>query len=98
MTDTTIHQPTSQQGNQWLKPYYFFRAAFSAVWVLAAFTVGKSMPGVAAALLLVYPAWDAAANFVDARRNGGLQRNPPQALNMIVSGLTTAGVAIALGM
>ena len=98
MTDTNTQQLTSPQGNQWLKPYYFSRAAFSAVWVLAALTLGKSMPGVAAALLLVYPAWDAVANFVDARRNGGLQRNPPQFLNMIVSAVTAAGVAIALGM
>lgn len=98
MTDTKTRQPASPQANQWLKPYYFSRAAFSAVWVLAAFTLGKSMPGIAAALLLVYPAWDAAANFVDARRNGGLRKNLPQALNMVVSGVTTAAVAIALGI
>jgi uncharacterized membrane protein HdeD (DUF308 family) len=98
MTGTNTRQPTSPQGNQWLKPYYFSRAAFSAVWVLAALTVGKSMPGAAAALLLVYPAWDAAANFVDARRNGGLQKNLPQSLNMVASGVTAAGVAIALGI
>lgn len=97
MTDTRNDSFTSPQGNRWLKPYYFSRAAFSAVWVLAAFTVGKSMPGVAAALLLVYPAWDAAANFVDARRNGGLQKNLPQSLNMLASAVTTAAVTIALG-
>lgn len=98
MTDARTDPSTSPQGNQWLKPYYFSRAAFSVVWVLAAFTVGKSMPGAAAALLLVYPAWDAAANFVDAKRNGGLRQNPPQSLNMVASGVTTAGVAIALGI
>jgi len=97
MTHTNA-QPISPQGNDWLKPYYFSRAAFSVIWVLAAFTVGKSMPGVAAALLLVYPAWDAAANFVDARRHGGLRRNIPQSLNMIASAVTAAGVAIALGI
>ena len=97
MTHTNA-QPISPQGNEWLKPYYFSRAAFSVIWVLAAFTVGKNMPGVAAALLLVYPAWDAAANFVDARRHGGLRRNIPQSLNMIASAVTAAGVAIALGI
>jgi uncharacterized membrane protein HdeD (DUF308 family) len=97
MTHTNA-QPISPQGNEWLKPYYFSRAAFSVIWVLAAFTVGKSMPGAAAALLLVYPAWDAAANFVDARRHGGLRRNIPQSLNMIASAVTAAGVAIALGI
>lgn len=98
MTDTHTRQPASPQGNQWLKPYYFSRAAFSAVWVLAAFTLGKSMPGAAAALLLVYPAWDAAANFADARRNGGLRQNRSQSLNMLASAVTTAAVAIALGI
>lgn len=97
MTDTNA-QPTPPQGNDWLKPYYFSRAAFSAVWVLAALTVGKSMPAVAAALLLVYPAWDAAANFIDARRHGGLRRNLPQSLNMVASAVTAAGVAITLGI
>lgn len=97
MTDTNV-QPIPAQGNDWLKPYYFSRAAFSIVWVLAAVTVGKNMPGVAAALLLLYPAWDAAANFVDARRHGGLQRNLPQSLNMVASAVTAAGVAITLGI
>jgi uncharacterized membrane protein HdeD (DUF308 family) len=97
MTHTNA-QPISPQGNEWLKPYYFSRAAFSVIWVLAAFTVGKSMLGAAAALLLVYPAWDAAANFVDASRHGGLRRNIPQSLNMIASAVTAAGVAIALGI
>lgn len=97
MTNTNA-QPIPSQGNGWLKPYYFSRAAFSIVWVLAALTVGKNMPGVAAALLLLYPAWDAAANFVDARHHGGLRRNLPQSLNMIASTVTAAGVAIALGI
>jgi uncharacterized membrane protein HdeD (DUF308 family) len=91
-------QPTPPQENDWLKPYYFSRAAFSTVWVLAALMVGKNMPGVAAALLLLYPAWDAAANFIDARHHGGLQRNLSQSLNMIASAVTAAGVAIALGI
>lgn len=97
MTHTSA-QPIPAQGNDWLKPYYFSRAVFSIVWVLAALTVGKSMPGVTAALLLLYPAWDAAANFVDARRHGGLQRNLPQSLNMVASAATAAGVAITLGI
>jgi uncharacterized membrane protein HdeD (DUF308 family) len=98
MTGATTNHPTPSLETHWLKPYYFWRAAFSFVWVAAALTVGKSIPVLAALLLLVYPAWDAAANFVDAQRNGGLKRNRTQALNMIVSGATAAAVAIALGM
>ena len=98
MTDTNISEPISTQGTHWLKPYYYTRAAFSVVWVIAAFTVGKNIPAVAAFLLLGYPLWDAAANLVDARQNGGLKQNPTQLLNVGVSGLTTVAVAIALGM
>lgn len=98
MTDTNISEPISTQGIHWLEPYYYTRAAFSVVWVIAAFTVGKNIPAVAAFLLLGYPLWDAAANLVDARQNGGLKQNPTQLLNVGVSGLTTVAVAIALGM
>ena len=97
MSRTRTHQATPAQGDHWLKSYYFCRAAFSIAWVAAAFTVGKNIPAVAALLLLVYPAWDAAANYVDAQRNGGLTRNRTQSLNMVVSGVTTLAVAIALG-
>ena len=97
MPATHIDQPNSLQSNDWLKPYYFSRAAFSIAWVAAALTLGRGMPVLAALLLLIYPAWDAIANLVDAKRNGGLQQNPTQALNAGVSGIATAAVAIALG-
>jgi uncharacterized membrane protein HdeD (DUF308 family) len=42
-------------------------------------------------------ACDAAANVVDAQRNGSLRQNPSQSLNAIVSAATTAAVAIAFG-
>ncbi|VTU27477.1 hypothetical protein H4CHR_02005 [Variovorax sp. PBS-H4] len=98
MTPPNITQPGASQSNEWLKPYYFSRAAFSIVWVLAAHTLGKEMPTLAALLLLVYPAWDAIANLVDAKRNGGLQQNQTQALNAGASGVATIAVAIALGI
>lgn len=49
-----------------------------------------------AVLLVVYPAWDAVANLVDAQRNSGLRSNPTQAFNFAVSVITTIAVAIAL--
>jgi len=98
MTDTTFRTPDSRKGNEWLKPYYFSRAVFSIVWVAAAFTLGKSVPMFASLLLVAYPLWDAAANFADARRNGGLKRNLTQALNVGVSAVTTAAVVVALGI
>ena len=97
MSDINVASRALPQGNQWLKRYYFSRSAFSVVWVAAAFALGRSDSAISAALLLLYPLWDAAANFVDAMRNGGLRRNATQALNVGVSAVTTVVVAIALG-
>ncbi|WP_166909946.1 DUF308 domain-containing protein [Mycobacterium sp. DL440] len=83
------------QGTSWLKRYYFTRAAFSIMWVCAAVGLAGNTTA-AAALLLVYPAWDAIANLVDAQRNGGLRRNPTQAVNAGVSLVTTIAVGVAL--
>jgi hypothetical protein len=80
----------------WLKGYYYARAAFSLIWVGLAVTLGRQFPHVAAIMLIVYPAWDAAANYADAASNGGLVDNPSQALNFAVSALTALGVAVAL--
>ncbi|WP_439392641.1 DUF308 domain-containing protein [Bradyrhizobium sp. PMVTL-01] len=82
---------------RWLKQYYFIRAAFSVAWVVAAFAVGPSS-AVAGVLLVLYPAWDAAANAVDALRSGGLKQNRTQALNALVSLATSVAVLLALQM
>jgi uncharacterized membrane protein HdeD (DUF308 family) len=83
---------------RWLKQYYFIRAAFSVAWVVAAFAVGSSSSLIAGALLVLYPAWDAAANFADALRSGGLKQNRTQVLNVLVSLATTVAVLLALQM
>ena len=86
-----------ESSTAWLKSYYFIRFAVSAVWVLLAFTVALAMPTLAAIMLVAYPAWDALANFIDAQRTGGLNRNKTQMLNFVVSIITTVAVAIAIG-
>lgn len=53
---------------------------------------------IAAALLIAYPAWDALANYLDARKDGGVASNLSQGINVVVSALTTVGVVFALGM
>lgn len=80
-----------------LRNYYFVRAGVAALWVAAAFTIGTAMPLAAAILLIAYPAWDAAANLIDASRNGGMARNRSQALNVAVSGITAVAVAAVIG-
>jgi len=83
--------------SHWLKSYYFARAGVAIAWVAGAFTIGKAMPPIAAALLVAYPAWDAAANFIDAQRNGGLIGNPSQSLNVVTSVIAAIAVALTLG-
>ncbi|PXA99384.1 hypothetical protein DMC47_03785 [Nostoc sp. 3335mG] len=82
--------------SNWLRNYAYARFAFSAVWVLAAFTLATGSPAIAGALLVVYPAWDALANVVDARRSGGLAGNRTQMFNIVISALTTLAVIVAL--
>ena len=90
-------QSRAPSSNGWLKHYYYLRFAVSAAWVAAAFTVAKSSLPLAAAMLVAYPAWDALANYIDARRTGGLSRNKSQLLNFVVSIVTAIAIAIALG-
>ena len=81
---------------QWLKQYYFLRAAFSVAWVIAALVIAPGSAVIAATLLVAYPTWDAAANYLDALRSGGLEQNRTQGLNVLVSLATAIAVALAL--
>lgn len=96
MSHQSLNNPPPTDNSRWLTRYYFVRAIFSFVWVAAVVLVAPASTLVAGALLLIYPAWDAVANAVDARRNGGLRGNPTQAFNTAVSSVTTAAVAIGL--
>ena len=90
----TTTQPPAQ--DNWLKRYYFARAAFSIVWVAAAFTLAREASAIGALLLVLYPAWDALANLVDGKRNGGLSANRTQLLNVVVSIAVALGIAASL--
>lgn len=79
----------------WLRSYYFTRALFSIAWVVAAIISAGQSP-LASILVVIYPAWDALANLIDARSNGGLKANPSQALNVFVSTILTVAVIFAV--
>lgn len=96
MQHALASNPSPFVRNDWLKTYYFTRAAVSIGWIVLAITVGKAMPVVGAVLLVLYPLWDAVANYVDAGRSGGLRANPTQALNFGVSIVTALAVVAAL--
>jgi hypothetical protein len=91
---STIADHAGQES--WLKTYYFTRAAFSIAWVVAAASVARHAPAIAAVLLVAYPLWDALANLVDGTRSGGLAGNKTQAANAVASLAIAAAVAIAL--
>ena len=97
MTTCANAKISAHSSSGWLRNYYFTRFVFSALWVAAALLLAKNVPTLAAIMLVGYPAWDALANFIDARRSGGLGRNKPQMLNLVVSFLTTLAVAATLG-
>ena len=56
MKDRQLDMARAEQ-EQWLKLYYFLRAAVSVAWVVAAFAVGQSSAVIAGFLLVAYPAW-----------------------------------------
>lgn len=84
---------TGPSNSDWLKRYYVGRALFSALWVALTLTIGKAHPPLGIGLIVAYPAWDSFANYVDAKRNGGLRANPTQMLNAVVSAMVTLAVA-----
>ncbi|RAR62526.1 hypothetical protein C7401_106203 [Paraburkholderia unamae] len=95
MVDRHEDTDLAQEGS-WLKRYYFSRAAFSAVWVALAFSLAQHSPVSLVVLLIVYPAWDALANYIDMLRSGGATANRTQALNVGISVMTMIAVIAAL--
>jgi uncharacterized membrane protein HdeD (DUF308 family) len=98
MSNRPINPSFAPSSSEWLRTYYFIRAAVSAAWIALAFTIGRGNPASAAVLLVAYPAWDALANYLDAQKSGGLRSNLSQGLNLIVSVITAIAVAAALGI
>jgi uncharacterized membrane protein HdeD (DUF308 family) len=81
-----------------LRNFYYLRAVVAFAWCALAFASATGPLLVIAALLVAYPAWDAFANVLDARRNGGFQVNPGQKFNAIVSVVTAVCLALALAV
>jgi uncharacterized membrane protein HdeD (DUF308 family) len=77
-----------------LRNFYFLRAGIALCWCAVVLVAAQGSLLVAATLLVIYPAWDALANVLDARRSGGFATNPGQKFNAIVS--TAAAVCMAV--
>jgi uncharacterized membrane protein HdeD (DUF308 family) len=82
----------------WLQKFYFLRAGVAAAWVALVFVTAPASMALAGTLLVIYPAWDALANWLDAQQSGGMHANRGQTFNMIVSAITAVcmGIAVAL--
>jgi len=93
-----VDQLIDPAGDQerWLRLYSFARAAFSALWAVAALTLGRGEAPIAAILLIAYPAWDALASYADAAASGGPGRNRIQSINAMVSLVAALTVAMTL--
>jgi uncharacterized membrane protein HdeD (DUF308 family) len=83
-----------------LQRFYFLRAGVALAWVALVVLLSRLQvsPWLTDALLVLYPAWDAGANVLDAKRTGGLRANPGQRLNALVSLVTAVILAIALAI
>ena len=79
-----------------LRNFYFLRAGVAFAWAALAVLLGSAPAAIVGALLVLYPAWDAAANWVDANASGGLQANRTQRINVWASGFTALAVCLAL--
>ncbi|TGE29235.1 hypothetical protein [Hymenobacter metallicola] len=88
--------PAPARTSQALRTLYFVRAAFSLVWASLLLLLAPSSPALTTTLLLLYPAWDVLATVADIRANRGAGSLLPQYVNIVVGGLTTLGVGLAL--
>lgn len=77
-----------------LRNFYFLRALAAFAWVALASLSSSASRLVVGALLVLYPAWDAIANVIDARRSGGWQANPGQKFNALTSMIIAVCMAV----
>ena len=77
-----------------LRNFYFLRAFAAFAWVALASLSSSASRLVVGALLVLYPAWDAVANVIDARRSGGWQANPGQKFNALTSMIIAVCMAV----
>ncbi|GAA2124858.1 hypothetical protein [Actinomadura napierensis] len=78
-----------------LRRLYFVRFGFAIVWALVMFTTASNLGPLAVTLLVLYPLFDVAAAIIDARASRTTGSLTLLYVNIAVSLLTAAGVAIA---
>jgi hypothetical protein len=86
-TATTIASP--------LRRLYFVRFAFATVWGALLFATASDLGPVSATLLVLYPLFDVAAAVVDVRSSRGTRPAAGLYVNIVISLLAAAGLAVA---
>ncbi|QNH15724.1 hypothetical protein HEP74_00847 [Xanthomonas sp. SS] len=81
-----------------LRNFYLLRAGVAFAWIAAVLLSSPGSAALAGTLMVIYPAWDALANVMDARRSGGLRANPGQTFNALVSAVTAVAMAVAFAL
>ncbi|WP_182525859.1 hypothetical protein [Nocardioides dongkuii] len=89
---TTADQPEDEAVS--LRRLYYGRFAFAVVWAGLLAATASSLGPASVTLLLVYPLFDAAAAVFDLRSAAARQR-VPLLINLALSLLTVAGLAVA---
>ncbi|WP_241153725.1 hypothetical protein [Nocardioides pantholopis] len=94
--DTTVAGPETPAGTHpgRLRRLYYARFGFAVVWAALLAVTGATITPVSAALLVLYPSFDAAAAIVDLRAAAGRLRRLLY-LNLALSVLTAVGLAVA---
>jgi uncharacterized membrane protein HdeD (DUF308 family) len=90
----TITVPAAESTSP-LRRLYFVRFAFALVWAGLLFATASSLGPVGVALLVLYPAFDLVAAIVDARSSRGTRPVSLLYVNVAISLLAAAGLAVA---
>ena len=92
---TTVAAPGIATTASALRRLYFVRFAFAFVWALVMFGVAKDLNPLAVTLFVLYPLVDVAAAVVDARASRAAESPTLLYVNVAVSLLAAAGLAVA---
>jgi uncharacterized membrane protein HdeD (DUF308 family) len=92
---TTVAAPGFSTTASALRRLYFVRFAFAIVWALVMIPLAKHLNPLTATLLVIYPLFDVAAAIVDARTTRSAGSPVLLYVNVVVSLLAAAGLAIA---
>ncbi len=92
---TTFAAPGISTTAAALRRLYFFRFGFALVWAVVMFTVAKDLNPLAVTLFVLYPLVDVAAAVIDARSSRATGSPTLLYVNIAVSLLAAAGLAVA---